>query len=638
MGEAARDRVASRVGPQSARLGPIVAIASLALPVVVAGIRAAARGWLPVGDDGLSATRAQDVLTSHQPLLGTWSSASQWIGHQVNHPGPLQFEVLALPVRLFGPGAGTALGTAATNAVCVVVTGVLALRVAGRAGALAVAVSTAVLVLTLGSELLYDPWSQYAPLLPFLVVLAGTWAAVAGDRLGLAVAVVAGSFALQTHLSYVLLVPGLIALAVAGAVGHALGGPRPDRRSRLVALAVAGAIGLALWAPVLVDQVAGEGNLSALIGASDEEPPATPGLGDGLQATGSVVALPPLWFPSGWEDPTFDVAGEGQPRGLVLGALAAVIATAGTLAWRARRRGDTATAAGLVTAVAGIALCAFSAARSTSPFGLFPTYVRWLWPASAFTWAMMAIAVWREVAHRRSEPLGPTVRARVTWVATLVAVVLAAAALPTRDAGTAAPPWAIPVARQLQAQAIPDLAAADPVRLSIGPGPGGTFGPALMAALLDADVDFTVSDDDLVRQVGELRRSDGSERSVATLVAGDAAFDVPAGSRRIALHVELTPEEQRQRERLRQEIEDSIGQGDGLPLTDLGRARLAGGDNVALGATGDDAVALLASGQVTVLVDFELIDPEQLSPEFATWVDLQGRYARRTVALFLRPA
>jgi len=649
--------------PASAESGPrqgrwtipvLVSVLAPAVPVLVAGVRAAARGWLPVGDDGLAATRAHDVFTRHHPLLGTWSSASQWAGRDINHPGPLQFEVLALPVRLFGPGAGTAIGTAATNAVCVVAAGLLAGRVAGRAGAAAVGATTAGLVLTMGSEILYDPWSQYAPLLPFLVVLVGAWAAVAGDPVGLVAAVVAGSFALQTHLSYALLVPGLGAVAVAGYLwtlrkapdpAGESGGQRPERRStgarrRLVALAGAAAVGLVLWAPPIVEQLtAEEGNASALAASAGEEAPPSPGLGDGFHATGSVVALPPLWLPPGWEDPTFDVAGEGLPRGLVLGALAAVAVALAGLGYRAWRRGDAATASGVVVALATIVLCGVSAARSTSPYGLYPTYLRWLWPTSAFTWSVLAVAVWREVAARGGALVPTDGRPRrAAAVAGLVAVVLAAAALPTRDAGTAARPWAVPLAQRVQDQALGELAAAAPVELRFGAGAaGGALGPPLMAALRDAGVDFSVAGEDLVRQMGEHRRPDGADRHVATLASGDQALETPPGSRRIAFSVGLDQEERARRGALRRNIESALERLGHIPLTELGRARLAQGFNPELGAEGDEAADLLASGLLRVLVDFALIEPDALSPDFDEWVDLQARWERETVALFLRP-
>ena len=61
-----------------------------------------------MGDQALLEIRARDVLTAHHPLLGTASSAALNRDQVVplNHPGPLMFDVLALPVRLFGGGPG----------------------------------------------------------------------------------------------------------------------------------------------------------------------------------------------------------------------------------------------------------------------------------------------------------------------------------------------------------------------------------------------------------------------------------------------------------------------------------------------------------------------------------------------------
>ena len=85
------------------------------LPVVVAAVRAVRRGWIPMGDDALMSIRAHDVFTAHPPLLGTWSSASLEAGVDLNHPGPLLFDILAVPVRVFGPRAGVAVGVMLVN-------------------------------------------------------------------------------------------------------------------------------------------------------------------------------------------------------------------------------------------------------------------------------------------------------------------------------------------------------------------------------------------------------------------------------------------------------------------------------------------------------------------------------------------
>src|SRR5215213_9880607 len=77
------------------------------VPSIVAVTRAVRTGWYPVADQALIAVGAGDVLTVHHRLIGTAASVS-FRGVLANHPGPLQFDLVALPVRLFGSGAGLA--------------------------------------------------------------------------------------------------------------------------------------------------------------------------------------------------------------------------------------------------------------------------------------------------------------------------------------------------------------------------------------------------------------------------------------------------------------------------------------------------------------------------------------------------
>ena len=77
------------------------------LPVIIATVRGIRRGWLPIGDNALVAIRAHDVLTSHHPWLGTWSSASLDAGKDLNHPGPLLFDSVAPTVKLSTSIPGT---------------------------------------------------------------------------------------------------------------------------------------------------------------------------------------------------------------------------------------------------------------------------------------------------------------------------------------------------------------------------------------------------------------------------------------------------------------------------------------------------------------------------------------------------
>jgi hypothetical protein len=83
-----------------------VSVVAAVAPVVVATVRAVAGGWRAISDNVFFGLRAADVFTEHHPLLGVWTSASVAIGKDVNNPGPLQFDLLALPVLIGGRTPG----------------------------------------------------------------------------------------------------------------------------------------------------------------------------------------------------------------------------------------------------------------------------------------------------------------------------------------------------------------------------------------------------------------------------------------------------------------------------------------------------------------------------------------------------
>ena len=98
--------------------GPVVVVC---LPILWAAVRAAAGRWLPVGDDAYFTERSRDVLTSHHPLLGAWSSGSVDLETPINNLGPTQLDLLA-PFTRFTPHGGTAVGVAAVNCAAIVET------------------------------------------------------------------------------------------------------------------------------------------------------------------------------------------------------------------------------------------------------------------------------------------------------------------------------------------------------------------------------------------------------------------------------------------------------------------------------------------------------------------------------------
>lgn len=622
-----------------------VAVLAATAPIVVAAARAVHRGWLPVGDDAFAAIRGHDVFSADVPLLGTWSSASLWAHRMINHPGPLQFDLAAVPVRLFGPGAGLASATAALNVASIVAVAWFGRRLVGARAATLIMVFTAGLVWAMGSELLYDPWSQYAPVLPFLAFLFCAWSVASGRGSAWPALLFAGSFVLQTHLSYVLLVPGLIAWAGIGWV-IALRRSQRDRpdawgddRRRQVRGAMVGVATLALcWAQPLYQQLTGSpANLSAMLGSARGDMPHGPGPKGALQALGNIFAIPPFWLPPTWSSPPFDQYGTGRPVALLITALVLVALFGVALTVVARRAGDHVASTGLVTAALALALGFVSVAKATSPYGLVATYVRWLWPISMFAWSVLVVAAVRAV---RGSPRWASYRRRATAISGAlvgVAVVLGLLALPTADHGSAAPPWAMPVTREVSRQAIPRIRPLGPVLVRLQTSLAGfVVGPALLAEMQRHGIDFVVDDEILVQQLGSRRRLHrGTIRSVVTVVGGTTAHHPPGGSRRVAYVPGLDPAEHRLMDRLDARVRARMAALRRVPLD----ASVVARSPIIPRRFAESAARRAASGDQSALADLVrqgVIDEGAFGGiDIRLWADLSWRWNNESTAVLV---
>ena len=67
---------------------------------------------MPIGDAAYFTVRSRDVLTSHSPLLGAWSSGSAVVGVPVNNLGPLQLDLLAPFTKISSRTSAPAVGSA----------------------------------------------------------------------------------------------------------------------------------------------------------------------------------------------------------------------------------------------------------------------------------------------------------------------------------------------------------------------------------------------------------------------------------------------------------------------------------------------------------------------------------------------
>jgi hypothetical protein len=502
------------------RWAPALAVA--AVPLVVATVRALVRGWLPVGDNAYFAIRARDVLTEHHPLVGAWSSGSAAVGVDVNNLGPLQLDLLAVPVRLFGFGPGTAIGVALVNLAAVALVVILPSRRMGSLGAwLGAAVASAV-TWTLGSELLFEPRQHHALVLPFLALLVTAWALATGTRWAAPVVAGLASLIAQTHFTFVVpvAVVVLVAAAMAGAARRTSGWRAP--------LLVTAGVLLLCWAQPIVEELgAGDGNLSAVLDAGSADT-AGYGVSRAMRSTAAVL-LPP----DGWWRPSFrrfDPAGDLPSLGVSLVGLgvAAAVLTASYVSGRRRRDRAVTTWAALAGGAVGAAVLGAALSPVTGPLGVVSGNFRYLWPIAVFATAAPVLAV-----ARACSPVG---RRRATAALAGVAVVLALAALPTsyQSLGPETDAPMIPVARSLYDQVADEDIAGSVVVDRSGLYFGEPFTYVVVAALQDAGTDIRFATTTDVSRFGDDRAPDGHTTGTVSFALGGAALEDQPGVRLLA--------------------------------------------------------------------------------------------------------
>jgi hypothetical protein len=284
---AAGPQVATETGFRSSRrlvVGVLTAV--LVLPLVVALVALRSPRWLPLLDLAMTELRVRDVGTGHTPLIGLVGRLSS-NGNQGSHPGPISFWSLAPTYRLLGGQSwGLFVGVVVLNTTAIALTLWVAVRRGGAALALGVAAGLAVLVHLYGTQVLTEPWNPYMPVMWWPLALLALWAVLCDDLPMLPVAVVAATFCMQTHISYLGLVGGFAAVAVVVLAVRVrmLRGDRPALRRLLRWSAIAAALGVVLWLPPIIDQITGDpGNASIVLDhfrQPDEDPI---GLGRGAE-------------------------------------------------------------------------------------------------------------------------------------------------------------------------------------------------------------------------------------------------------------------------------------------------------------------------------------------------------------------
>ena len=387
----------------------------LAIPLVTAVVGLREPRWYPTLDDAQTELRVRDVWGPNPPLTGLGGRIGVFGQEQGSHPGPLSFWSLSVFYRLLGATSwALSAATAALHVLAMGLTLWLARRRGGTAALLAVAAVLATLAHAYGGHALTSPWNPYMPILWWVVFVMGVWCLLCGDLVVLPVVVFAGSFCMQTHISYVGLVAalgGLGAVAVAAWIYVRRGDPRARRRSITFA-AFGAALGVVLWFPPLAEQLTGSqgGNLGTLADHFGNPPEAPVGFGQGVDYL--LASLNPwhlLTRPVIDERPF--LGGPTLPGALLLVAWAAAV----LVSWRLRH--GTLLRLHLLLAVA-LSAGAVSAGRIFGP--PFNYLTLWAWGIGA----MVVLAVGWSLCALVAEVVPGRARARpaATGAAALVAL------------------------------------------------------------------------------------------------------------------------------------------------------------------------------------------------------------------------
>lgn len=531
-----------------------ILIAAIAiLPFIIAVVRSIANGYTPIGDDGLLLLRSRDVFTDFNPLLGTWSSSSVAFGVQINNPGPLLFDLMALPVKLFGSGPGMAIGVGAMNAACLVAAAAIAHRVAGRIAFLLILLLGASFAWSMGSELIYDVWQPHSLLSPFFLLIVLAWSVAEGRLKALAWSIAVASLLVQTHLSYVYLAPLIILIGLALYLWTQRAGFAAAMRSLVKPVLWSVGVGVLLWAQPLWQQLhgPGESNMDRLIDAASGRYGTMPSFSASLAVrfVGAVIALPPFILRSSFAESippvqVIDAAGNFLPvaglPSLLISSLAIALMMAllvgSAISLRRLPRGGVLTS----TILSSLLLLICVVAIKIMPIGpVDPAHqMRWLWPVGAFVIFSLLFRVF--TLPRISRP--------AAWIVASLVVIVSLANLPTHVVaeGTVAYRDATPSVRSMISQVgrldNRGVLLFDPSTLRFAEPYSGP----LLAALAEKEIKFVTASEPYVHQLGEGRRykcvaqwglpdnpSGCGVRNTLSVVSGIEAYAVPDGYERV---------------------------------------------------------------------------------------------------------
>jgi hypothetical protein len=571
----------------------------VALPVVVAIVRAAFADYQPPADWALIELSVRDV-GSHTPLVGPFSRYG-W-----NHPGPLLFWVLAVPYRLLGSSSTALLvGAGAINLASIVTIGVHAWR-RGRWPLLVLSsLGLALLLSGVGAGFLVDPWNPYLTMLPFALLLWTTWSIVEGEHRWAPLAVLLAAFLAQTHVSYAPMVAVLLGWSIVGLVRHGRATVSPtspdEATSRRRWLGAAAVLAVLLFLPVAIEQMTTDpGNVTQIFRHFTDGDREAAGLPAAAEVLGRHLAVPGIWA-SGHE-PVDAFIGSLAPGSWwwALPGLAA-FAAATAMAWRRRLWSVL-----HLQITVGLALAVGFVTISRTTDELFPYLFQWLRPLAMLLWIAAAWTVYRAVDRswvERLDRVGGPVLVAATAVVTLFTAASPADLLitegPVDDAVAAVLPDAIDRTRDDRVLIWPTGGCLDWVANGV------------VLGLERAGVTVLGTEGDAHRY-GDHRVYDGTNADATLVVACRDAIDEYGDDERyhhVSTYSSLSPAEEEEFLELRRELRTQAE------------------------AMGDDELAgFVDTGALALFATDTGLDPELVE----RYAQLQPRYDER-IALYVGP-
>jgi hypothetical protein len=180
------------------------------VPVVVALVALARPTWHPTGDMAQAELHVRGFW-SHPPLVGAAGRIQNVDGVQGSHPGPaLWLAIWPLYAALGSGSLALMVSVAAVHLATLVLALWLAWRRGGPVFTVVLAGCLTLVVRAGGPGVLTEPWNPWMGLLPFLVFVLAAWCLLERDLWAAPLAAVAGSYSIQAHVGYLLIVVGML--------------------------------------------------------------------------------------------------------------------------------------------------------------------------------------------------------------------------------------------------------------------------------------------------------------------------------------------------------------------------------------------------------------------------------------------